>query len=88
MVLVCDTSSYHDAHLCQLKKIPPCMTKLLAGHEQVSLKNMHKVKERTVTLTFNLAAWFLSATHRLITIIICAKLFLNPTMHDKVMGRT
>ena len=64
------------------------MTKLLAGHEQVSLKPRHNVKEKTVTLTFNLATWFLFATHRLIIIIICAKLFLNPTMHNKVMGQT
>ena len=35
-------------------KIPPRMTKLLAGHEQVLLNPMHKVKERTVTLTFKL----------------------------------
>ena len=26
--------------------------------------------------------------HCLAMIIICAKLFLNPTMHNKVMGRT
>ena len=36
----------------------------------------------------DLATWFLIATHRLVMIIICAKLFLNPTMHNKVMGRT
>ena len=41
-----------------------------------------------MTLTFNLATWFLFATHRLIMMIICAKLFSNPTMHNKVMGRT
>ena len=50
------------------------MTKLLAGHEQVSLKPRHNVQERSVTLTFNLATWFLFATHCLIRIIICAKL--------------
>ena len=64
------------------------MTRLLAGHEQVSLKPMHKVKERTLTLTFNQVIWFFIAAHRLIMIIICAKLFSNPTMHNKVMGRT
>ena len=64
------------------------MTILLTGHEQVSLKPRHNVYERTVILTFNLATWFLFATHRLIIIIICAKLFSNPTMHNKVMGRT
>ena len=64
------------------------MTKFFAGHEQVSLKPAHKVLERTVTLNCKLATWFLFATHRPIMIIICAKLFSNPTMHNKVMGRT
>ena len=35
----------------------------------------------------NQATRFLFATYCLIMIIICAKLFSNPTMHDKVMGR-
>ena len=43
---------------------------------------------RTRTLTFDLATWFLFATHHLVMMIICTKLFLNPTMHDEVMGRT
>ena len=43
---------------------------------------------QTVTLTFNLATKFLFATHCLVMMIICAKLFLNPTMNNKVMGRT
>ena len=64
------------------------MTKLLAGHEQVSLKSMHKVKEQTGTLTFNLATWSFFVTHCHIMIIICAKLISNPTMHNKVIGRT
>ena len=34
-------------------------------------------------LTFNLANLFLFATHCLVMIIICAKSFLNPTMHTK-----
>ena len=41
-----------------------------------------------MSLTFNLATWFLFVTHRLIMIIICAKLFSNPTMNNKVRGRT
>ena len=41
-----------------------------------------------MTLTFNLAMWFLFATHRFVMIIICAKLFSNPTMHNKAMGPT
>ena len=36
----------------------------------------------------DLTIWFLFATHRLVMMIICAKLFSNPTMHNKVMGRT
>ena len=66
------------------------MTKLLAGHEQVSLKLMHTVKEQTVTLTFNLALRFLFATHRLIMVIIRIIFFKSrhACMHDKVMGRT
>ena len=61
------------------------MTNLLAGHKQVSLKPMHKVL--TVTLIFDLATWFLFATYPLVMMIICAKLFINPTMHNKVMGQ-
>ena len=41
-----------------------------------------------MTLTFILATWFLFVTYCLIMVIIYAKLFLNPTMHNKVMGRT
>ena len=44
------------------------------------------VQEWTVTFTLNLATWFLFETYCLIMIIICAILFSNPTMHNKVMG--
>ena len=74
MVLVCNALSCHDDHLC--------LTKLQVGHEPVSLKSMHKVKVQTLTLTFDLATWFLFATHCLVMMIICAKLFSNPTMHN------
>ena len=43
---------------------------------------------QSVTMTFDLATWFLFVTHCLVMMIICAKLFLNPIMHNKVMGRT
>ena len=49
---------------------------------------MHKVQVRTVTLTFNLATWFLFTTHCLVMMIIRAKLLSNPTIHNKVMVRT
>ena len=56
------------------------MTKLLVGHEQVSLKPTYKVEVQTGALTFDLATRFLFATHRLVMIIICAKLVLNPKL--------
>ena len=62
------------------------MTKLWARHEQVSLKPMHKVYVWTVTLTFDQATWFLFTAHCLDMIIIDAKLFINPTLHNKVLG--
>ena len=42
---------------------------------------------RSVTSTFNLVTWFFFATHHHIMIIICAKLFSNPTMHNQVISR-
>ena len=39
-------------------------------------------------LDLNLVTWFLFATYCLVMMIICAKLFSNPTMHNKVKGRT
>ena len=36
----------------------------------------------------DLATWFFIATQCLVMMIICAKLFSNPTMHNKVMGQT
>ena len=53
-----------------------------------TLRSMHKVLVLTVTLNFVLATWFLFATHCLVVLIIYAKLFLNPTLHNKVTGRT
>ena len=49
---------------------------------------MHKVLLPTVTLTFYLVTWLLFATHCLVMMIICAKLFSNPIMHNTLMGRT
>ena len=50
------------------------MTKLWAGHKQVSQ-------------TLDLATWFLFATYPLVMMIICAKLFINSTMHNKAMSQ-
>ena len=61
------------------------MTKLWAGNKQLSVKYMHKVL--TVTLTFDLATWFLFATYSLVMIIIYAKLIINLTVHGKIMGQ-
>ena len=36
----------------------------------------------------DLATWFVFATHHLVMMIICAKLFTNLTMHNKLMGQT
>ena len=44
--------------------------------------------QRAVTLTFKLVTWFLFVTHCLVKMIICAKLFSNPTMHNKIKGQT
>ena len=71
-----------------LFQTPPRITKLWIGHKQVSLKSMHKVQVQTVTLTFDLATWVLFATHFLVMMVICAKLFSNPIMHNKIMGLT
>ena len=37
-------------------------------------------------LDLDLVTWFLFVTHQLIMMIICAKLFSIPSMHNKVMG--
>ena len=44
MFLVRDKSSCYDDHSCHIIfQISLCITKLWVGHEQVSLKSMHKV---------------------------------------------
>ena len=42
-------------------------------------ESMPEVLVQTVTLAFDLATWFLLATHCLVMIIIGATLFSNPT---------
>jgi hypothetical protein len=53
------------------------MTKLQSGHDCVYLQNV------SVTLTFDVGAWFLDPTNCLGVVDIYAKLFSNPSMHDK-----
>ena len=49
---------------------------------------MHNAKEWTVTSTYNLATWFLFATHQLIMRIICAYLFFKIPPHmTKLLAR-
>jgi hypothetical protein len=43
-----------------------------------------KLQNDSVTLTFEVGMWFLDVTHRLDVVDICAKLFQNPSMFDKV----
>ena len=38
-----------------------------------------------MTLTFDPATWFLFMPHRLVMMIIYAKLVSNPSMHNKVI---
>jgi hypothetical protein len=47
-----------------------------------------KLQNDTVTFTFEVGTWFLDATHHLDVVGICAKLFQNPTMNDKVTVQT
>jgi hypothetical protein len=46
-----------------------------------------KLQNDRVTLTFEVGTWFLDTTHCLVVVDICAKLFQNPSMYDKVTVR-
>jgi hypothetical protein len=69
-------------------KIIQCVTKLQSGHECVYLFTLNcnnvKFQNDSVTLTFEVGTWFLNATHHLDVVDICAKLFHNPSIYDKV----
>ena len=43
---------------------------------------------QSLSADFEPATWLLFATNRLVLMVICAKLFSNPTMHNKVMSWT
>jgi hypothetical protein len=47
-----------------------------------------KLLNVNVTLTFEVGTWFLDATHCFDVVDICAKLFQNPSMYDKITVRT
>jgi hypothetical protein len=47
-----------------------------------------KLQNDSVTLTFEVGMWFFDATHCLDVVDICAKLFQNPSIYDKVTVRT
>jgi hypothetical protein len=47
-----------------------------------------KLQNDSVTLTFEVRTWFLDVTRFLDVVDICAKLFQNPSMYDKVTVRT
>jgi hypothetical protein len=47
------------------------------------------LQNESVTLTFEVGTWFLDAIHRRLDLVdICAKLFHNTSMYDKVTVRT
>ena len=83
-----DTLSCHDNYFCQIIFKSRYAQQSYGSDTNGFHLSMHKVEVGTVTLTFNLAIWFMFATHCLVMMIICAKLFLNLTIHNKVMGRT
>jgi hypothetical protein len=43
-----------------------------------------KLQNDSMTLTFEVGTWLLNATHRLDVVDICAQLFQNPSMYDKI----
>jgi hypothetical protein len=47
-----------------------------------------KLQNDIVTLTFEVGTLFLDATHRVDVVDICAKLFPNASIYDKVTVRT
>ena len=73
--------------ICAKLVLNPIMHNKVIGQTRAGFTEVYDKSLRTVTLTFDLAIWFLFATHRLVLIIICAKLFSNPTMHNEVYAQ-
>ena len=74
--------------ICAKLFLNPTMHNKVMGQTRAGFTEVYTKSLKTVTLTFDLAIWFLLATHCLVMIIICAKLSSNPTMHNQVMGLT
>ena len=75
MIVICAT----------LLKIPKDMTKLWSDTNRFTDFYSQSL---SADLIFDLTIWFFFTTHCFDMMIICAKLFSNPTMYDKVMDRT
>ena len=90
MVLIHHTCSCHGDDMCAKLFINPTIhDKVIMGWAQTGFTEAYgQSLEQTVTLTFDLATRFLFPTHCLVMKIICAKLFSNPIMHQKVIGWT
>ena len=73
MVLVRDTLSCHDDHLSQIIFKSHYAWQSYGSDTNRFHWSINKVKVQTVTLTFDLATWFLFETHRLVRMIICVK---------------
>ena len=88
MILIYHTWSCYDDDMCAKSFINPTIhDKVIMGWTQTGFTEAYgQSLEQTVTLTFDLATWFLISSHCLVLKIICAKLFSNPIMHEKVMG--
>ena len=82
MTFVCNMSSCHKNQLCHI--IYKSQHRWLSdGQTRTSFTEIHAhsfSEERDIDLT----TWFLFLTHCFVMMIICTKLFSNPTMHDKV----
>ena len=81
MVLTHDTLSCRDDRLCQIiSKSYQFSNKVMVGHDS----RMQKLKVLAVTLTFDLATWFLYAIHCLVLMNWGGhdSGFLNPLNHN------
>jgi hypothetical protein len=68
-------------------KILQCMTMLQFGLQTLPVSKS-ALETIRVTLTLEVGTWVLHKTHHLDVVDICANLFKNSSMHDKVIIRT